>query len=455
MFHLRDKPADEFRVVIAGSSLGLYGLLPSHIEEELNQSGAFPGKRVRVFLVGHQGMHGVELAALTQRYLALKPDVVILPMNMVDLRLERPILMGLMGRLRGPERPDALRTLYQDLLEMYGVLQVAGMGAYTEYGDYLNGQLKARAGLRGMCEAYRLKGFVAEPLWTLYDNRFSRGRSYQNYAGLPVFAGADSRELAVSQRGAVIPDFRIEASEALLRDGLHLEMQPDEATVELEGPAGKNVLRLKRGWRTLAIKGLATPGQMIRVRITPGVYDEQHADTYGARLARNTGLAVPARNGERLPRREDSLYESLSDEAYKKSFRARNLQFDRPGWAYMKALYEAKSVWALNSFDSGLPALDGLDRFRKRVSREGVHLFLYNAPENPLTLDLYSRSEFYKDYRTFLGSFAEPGYHFMDLSNLLPMQKFYDYHHLTYGGAAIASNRVADWIIREFRSQRR
>ncbi|MCE9598435.1 MAG: hypothetical protein K8S54_10745 [Spirochaetia bacterium] len=121
MYHLRNKPADEYRVVIAGSSLGLYGLLPEEIETRLNQSGALGAKRIRVFLVGHQGMHGVELAALTKRYLALKPDAIILPMNMVDLRLERPVLMGLMEKLKNQTRPDALRALYQDLLEMYGV----------------------------------------------------------------------------------------------------------------------------------------------------------------------------------------------------------------------------------------------------------------------------------------------------------------------------------------------
>ncbi|MCE9598436.1 MAG: hypothetical protein K8S54_10750 [Spirochaetia bacterium] len=258
----------------------------------------------------------------------------------------------------------------------------------------------------------------------------------------------------MSQRGAVISEFSIQATDSLLSEGLHLEIMADRARVEVVGPAGKYTDELSRGWRTLEIRKIAKPGEMVRIAITPAIFNEQHADAYSARLARNTGLAVPARNGQRLPRREDSLYETLSDQEYKKSFEMRNLQFQRPGWAYMKALYEAKSVWALNSFDSGLPAIDGLDRFRKGISRSGVQLFLYNAPENPLTLSLYEKSDYYKGYVAFLNSFSEPGYHFMDLHDSLPMQKFYDYHHLTYGGAAVASRQVADWIIREFRSQR-
>jgi len=454
-FFFFSRGESEFRIIIAGSSLGLYGLLPARIENRLTASGIFAGKKIKVSFVAHQGMHDLELAALADRYIALKPDMIVLPCNMVDLRLERPILMGLMADLHGAGRQRALDLLYRDLVGMYGVLPLAGNGLFADYRGYLTLTQVSRIGVARIFEGYRLKGITGEPIYTLYANRASTGRSYDRYAGVDIFSESGERPIAVSHRGWVTSKFSIKATEALAKLGLQIEIPATEAVVTLEARSRSFQTRLRSGWRTIQIPAFVSPGDILSVTISPGVYFETSADTYGARLARNTGLNVPIADMVRPRRHEDDLYATLSDEEYKKSFEKRNLAFERPGWEYLRALYEAKSIWAKESFDEGLPAIQGLNRFRIRMRHASIPLFLVNAPENPLTLTLYERSEYYSGYLRFLENFREDGYRFADARNLMRMQKFYDFHHLTYDGAEDLSDYVSDWIIREFRSQRR
>jgi len=78
--------------------------------------------------------------------------------------------------------------------------------------------------------------------------------------------------------------------------------------------------------------------------------------------------------------------------------------------------------------------VQGLARFVRALRARGVRVVVVNAPENPLTLAKYSESGYYAGYLAFLRELGGPD--FLDASRLLPMQMFYDYHHLTHGGAA-------------------
>ncbi len=448
MHRLRNKPAGEFRIVIAGSSLGLYGFLPEQMERDL--ADAVPGKNVRVYVVGHQGMHGLELAALSERYAALSPDLVILPVNMVDLRLERPILMNLMEQLSGPDRPAALGLLRRDLASMYAVMPLTGEGLIEAAGDRLDVLEKGKVYLGAFCAGCRLKPFVRPPLDTLLDNRFSRGHTYERYAGIDVLSGDRA---GVTQRGHVPSSFSMTVTPELIRTGLELEIFADEAEIRLESGGREKRETRGRGWKNIPLLGFAEPGAVLKVQIAPDVPFDLYADRYAARLARNAGLGTPQRHGARPLRREDDLYEHMSDAEYKDSFEKRNYAFSKPGWEYLRALYDAKRIWAGRNFDPGLPAVEGIAVFAGRM-QEHSDLLVVNSPENPLTLSLYENSPYYRQCTAFLSGLVPRG-RMMDAAKIFPMQKFYDYHHLTWYGASAFSKITAEYISREFRSRRR
>lgn len=415
------------RIVIAGSSLATYGYLPQMLEEQ----------GFDAVVAAHQGMHGLELAAHAERYASLMPDIVVIPVNMVDLRIERPMLLG--SVLEGPARQNALQSLCTDLASMYGVTELAGTGLWREFPQCISLAQKAKIAA-GLSYAYRLRT-LARPGWEASYSRLTRGKSYEHYAGMPV-VDADGL-LAVTHRGHVPLVFRVTVTDTLVRRGLDLEILADSALVTVSGAQSK---QLGRGWQRLAVSG--RPGDVLEVSLNRGVYFETFADTYAARLSQDMGGRTVTRSANgtayRQRRREDELYERMDNAAYRKSFELRNLAFGRPGYEYLKALYDAKSYWAGRQFDSDLPAVQGLARFVRAIRAQGVRVVVVNAPENPLTLGLYSRTVYYAGYLQFLKELG--GADFLDASESLPMQMFYDYHHLSYGGAERMTGRLSSFL---------
>lgn len=419
------------RVIFAGSSLATYGYLP----DVLMKHG------FSAFTAAHQGMHGVELASHWKRYAALKPNIVVIPVNMVDLRIERPMLMNL--PLEGPERPRSLQLLCEDLVSMYGVVDLGGPGLLGEFPECLSLRQKSQAAA-GVSAAYRLRS-LARPGWSAaWDFRFTRGRSYEHYTGMP--AADRAGRAAVTHRGHVPALFYLRATEELLLRGLELEILAEQTRVSITTQGQTRSLDLKRGWRRIELAG--APGDVVEVQIADAVYSELFADTYAARLAQNTGGRHVRRNQNgsafRERRREDDLYENLDDAAYRRSFSLRNLSFERPGYAYLRALYDSKKFWAGRPFDADLPAVRGLSLFVKNLRAAGVRVVVVNAPENPLTLELYAKGPYYSGYLDYLRDLG--GADFMDESESLPAQMFYDYHHLTYGGAERNTERLARFL---------
>ncbi|HNE24786.1 MAG TPA: hypothetical protein PK881_05995 [Leptospiraceae bacterium] len=446
MHHLRTKSPDEFRILIVGSSLAMYGFLYERMEERM--SGLAPGKKVKVFIVAHQGMHGLELAALTDRYAALKPDLVILPVNMVDLRLERPILMSLMEDLGGTRRKEALDILYRDLAGMYAVLPLAGQGMVEHYGRHLNVLQIGKVGLFGLCEGCRLKLFLPGPASTFFDNRFSRGKSYDRFAGGRVEYNG---EVAVTHRGHVPSNFAFRITPNQIARGMDLEIMQDGSVVAIRNSLKslKKEVQVSRGWVHFDLKGLGTVGDVLQVQISTSVYMDVFDDRYAARLTRNFATDQPLLAGPRPRRREDELLDRMDDATYRKSFQIRNLAFEKPGYQYLKALYDAKKVWGTRAFDPDLPAIAGVGDFVRRMPADTIVL---NFPENPLTLSMYGQTRYYRDYVKYLQAIAAPG-KFVDASSVLPARKFYDYHHLTWYGAGEFSDYMSDWISREYHSR--
>ena len=473
-YHLRklenDKADNEFRVLVIGSSIATYSVLPERLEKKLRSFKMIPEIKdnLRVRLSAHQGATTMNMLASIDRFIKSEPDIVVLPLNMVDFRLERPIVLRLMNRLKGKGRGNALIEIERDLLVRSEFRMFSPAGLLKRYRDSLNLDERAGALLAWMFCSFRYRGIAKIPVQKFFSNRFSRGHSYLHYAGIPV--GLDN----VTYRGRTGKYFRIKITRPLIEKGLEIQApkelfvtDPDIKNNELpslkirifrsgsradctfkssQGLLKEWSVNLRRGWQNIDIPEQTGYGGILCGELNRLYYSEIKGTGLGLRLARNTGLYPPQdKSLQREIRREDLLYKNYTDEQYRQSFNKRILRFNRAGMEYLHSLMLAKQQWGAQSFDEGLPTMRAFARLRASFQKAGIPLIVINSPENPLSLKWYERSRWYNDFMKFLAR-SDNNYYFYDSHNIMTVQYFSDYHHLTYFGAERFTDILAGQI---------
>ena len=448
----RETPAGRTRIIVTGSSIARYGVLPSVLAEGLRARGI---DRPRVELLSIQGMHPGHLLASTGRLLSARPDLIVLPLGFVDFRPERPLVLGLMDDLDGggPRRAAALGALRRDLYRdpRFRVL-APGVWARRFHDDLTTRQVLS-GWIAEAVAAYRYRAVLGTPILTNFRNRFSRGRSYHHYAGIPVGGGN------VHHRGWTGTRFEVSAAPLVAR-GLWVEAPPElfaaarakgRRPVLYIGPSGgpeKDVI-LRPGWQRLAIPNPVTPATRLAVRVEPGWDSPLLADRLGVRLASRAGRR-DFRRREREIRREDEMYTNYTEAEYRASYERRIRGFERRGMEYLQSLEQARAAWADRPFDEELPAFRSLSTFLDEMRKVGVPVLIVLAPENPLATGDFEGRDWFRGYRAFLerSSGREP----LDPREGFTMRDFYDHHHLTYFGAERMSRRLVDAAARALRS---
>ena len=456
----RRREVGEFRVIVVGSSVALYSVLPAELEHGL-QSHLRSG-RLRLHMLAHQGMTPLHLRTFLSRVLATGPDLIIYPVNPIDLQLERPVLEGWMQGLYGGDEQTRAGTLaaYESyLVSQPEFKEIAPFSHMRYYWRNLHRSLLAQDLVAGLVASYRYRDFASTAIGMILENRLTRGRSYLYYAGVPVSGGN------VTARGWTGREFVLPFTSAFREQGLLLEAPLElHETCRARGIAPRISLEvckrqehaLAEGWQAISIPGR---GPLIKATLSCTFYSQEEATELGVRLTRNAGRSWPEpRSDERTPRSTDYLYASLDEAGYRHSFEERLLHFERPGLQYLPSVQIARGVWAGRDFDAELPAAVALQGIVDRLQEAGVPLLLVNSPENPLSMQWHGSGRWYRTYQQFLGTLAEqapgPG-QLLDLGQAFRMQDFYDYHHLTYGGAHVFSEKLehslADWLERRER----
>ncbi len=470
------------RVLILGSSLAAYGFLPDVVSSRLGERAARtdpvgPGpagdqehdprvaSAAEVILLGRQGLHWVEMRALVDRFLALRPDIIVVPTNMVDFRLERPAVLGLWPELDATESGRVERALAALARDEYGRPPLRLHAPWQTLrccSQHLDGDGRAEALLASLVAAFRFRSVWRTPIARFLSNRLGRERSYLFYAGVSV--GEDG----VTHRGRTARRFLLPVTARLWERGLEVEAPaqmfdgraPVRLTVRLwrgrpahvpklcpdKSPKRVEVVNLRRGWQKISLRAWAEPGDLLCAEVDRLWWSDVEGDRLGLRLARNTGVGPQTNLDKRRPlRREDDLYLRSSDDEYRRSYSERMMRFERPAARYLHDLHQTRLRLRDRRFSDRLPGPQALAAFRKRVLEAGVRLLILNAPENPLSRGLYDGSAWYAGYLSFLGgSGSQDSYRFVDARSLFRMQLFYDTHHLSYYGAQEFSRWLAD-----------
>jgi len=435
-WEIAKSPKTKKRVLVLGSSIAYYSLDKKALEEELRKSGVDS----EVVYLAYAGNSPLYVYLMKSWLDALEPDLIVYPLNFIDLRLHRTYVLFPAGSNETVEE----ETLVQDALTFIEAPQSLWIFPWETLREVsMPWDKKAEYFFSSIFRFYRWKNLIWENINVLYQHRYGRNTSYHAYAGVDIpervnFMGWTGKTFsfqAIPNYCRLGEGFWIEVPLPILKQGpltIQFSHKAKTFSFKFEKPGWKQVVLPKN----FCEEGI-TKGELSRTWLAyeaDGTYLDYHYDPMGVRLTQTFGLAHPRANSQYLrpKRKEDYRYLGMSDKEYEKYFNFRLLEGldKRPGIGYLVALEKAKKRIAGERFRSVFHL-----RYLEKFLRETKYpILLINNPENPISLDWYGKSEWYKGYLSFLKSLESDQVEFLDLKDSLPMQGFSDFHHFTYPG---------------------
>ncbi len=439
-YHFRraEKAAREDRrplVLFVGSSVAQYSYGKETMEKLL-------GADFRVDLLSHAAMMPTDLLHYKLRILAMRPAVIVYPVNTVDLDIER---------LTPPWEAGPLRS--RKMEESYLSLRLPARMYYPGSAARFESRVANRSALALRQMFYSLR--YPRDQWLpfaqfalAWDSAGAAGmRSYLNYQGMPVGGGLFREGYTgrcFSFPASYFPDGRlhIETPAELAAAGLTLTI--GKAPADGACPASGVKFRASRtGWGSIPLP----PGReryavsLSHVSVGGRAVPADGLPNYAGR-----GLRLPGSLG-RLEMPQDDIYvrrpvleeerlRSLSEPELVIDYQQR-LQPDewdqRQELLSLNRLRMAKMLTLWHGFVLNRELSD-LREFVRSVSAE-TPVLLINQAEHPLALDDYAFGEWYSGFRGFLSEMHGGRITVLDVHDQFAMHELGDAHHLTLSGA--------------------
>lgn len=446
-------------ILIIGSSIAAYSLNPSDVQKYLFQNGV----DAQVEILTYAGMTPVDTVLLSKKFLSLKPDLIIYPINFIDFRIHREMSIRekqsqnwktrflLEDTLHYTEAPQS-KIFYplETILEFFPILSIEKLA------EYLAAYLVL---------SYRYKDVYYENLKALYQHRFGRNTSYHGYMGVEIPEGIDSL-------GWTSKKFSFYPKTYMKEKGFYIQVVPEilqkgalKITFLSEiGEILQEESFTTPAWHKIILKESLPENQMITAELSNVWYAYEakedrldfHRDEMGVRLQQNFGYdsPPPEQHFQRPPRKEDFRYENMSFEEYKEYFFYRLFSHPefRPGIVYFSSIYESKKWASSQSFEPN-PQYEYLLKWKSILENSNISMIIINNPENPITLELYENSNWYKAQLKYLQSIKSKEIEFVDIRNICKAQDFSDFHHFTYPAMKRMNVVYSNLILRKFREK--
>ncbi|TGL16065.1 hypothetical protein [Leptospira meyeri] len=438
---IRNLPKTKKRIIVVGSSIAYYSIDSQKLKDSLLRDFALD---VDVFYLAYAGNSPLYVYLLLSWLDPLEPDLVVYPVNFIDYRLHRTYVIFPEGRNDSVDESAVIRDALT-FGEAPQSLWVFPLETLKEVGSSMDWDTWSRYVVSTGFSFYRYKDIYLQNLQNLIQHRFGRNTSYHAYAGARIPEGINGLGWT-GQKFSFFPTekikqkgFWVEVTQYLL-EGKPCRMEISNGTTHQE------ITLTREGWVRLYLDPqFFQEKKLVTVKLervwfasqATGAYLDYHFDPMGVRLEQTFGLEE-AKSGiqyEREPRTEDFRYLGMKDEEYRKYFQYRLLEGleKRPGIGYLVALKLAKERIREESFRPyfHFRYLKKItDHFRDR----NVPFLLINNPENPISLEWYEDSEWYRDHLRYLQSLEGGSVYYWDIHRSLPMQGFSDFHHFTYIG---------------------
>ncbi len=439
------------RVFLLGSSIAYYSTDREILKQEIQK---WTGVEVDVEYFSYAGNSPLCAYLFLDNLFALKPDLVIYPLNFIDFRLHRPFIVH-------PQNPSVERS-EEDLLLADAATEVEApqsailfpLEMLLELWKYMDWERRGQLWIAGIFKFYAYKDLFLDVIGELYSHRFGRNSSYHAYNGVQIpervnSLGWTSRQFSFRVTKKIRKEgFWIEVVGEFFKKGpLEIRIYPyrkkDDPNVHVQ-----SIFYTTSGWKQVVLdeeffQEEAYPFLTVELSHVWYAYEadgflrDYHRDPMGVRLTQTFGLEEPKKNVHytREERLEDLRYVDMDDKTYREYFFYRLLEDleKRPGIRYLYEIQNAKKQVSKERFRPILH-FRYLAKIADRFREEKVPLLLINHPENPISLEWYVNSKWYRGYLEYLNSLQGDGVRVLDWKDKLRMQDFSDFHHLTYPG---------------------
>ncbi|MBE7413428.1 MAG: hypothetical protein L6Q54_06500 [Leptospiraceae bacterium] len=444
------------RILIVGSSIAYYSMDRELLKTYLHEK---TGKDFDIEYFSYAGMTPLDAYLCFDSIRELNPEIILFPVNFIDYRIHRayainPSSLNASGEkelirdaLNFSEAPQSRYSFpFPTLKNFWNVLEL------EKNFEYLSSSLFG---------FYRYREIYFQNLKNLYNHRMGRNTSYHGYAGVQI-------PERVSSLGWTGKSFTFFPTKKMKHEGFFIQLVPEifrNGKLILEITNAKKESQIleftKSGWIQIYLdekfflskeQVTVTLSDTWRPKNAKEDRFDHSNDDVGVRLQQTFGLEEPLRDMQyvREERSEDLRYVGMSDAQYQKYFEYRLLDdfANRPGIAYLHALKNAKLKVVDEKF---LPTLQMkyLKLFAEKAQHYNQKVIVVNNPENPISMEWYSKSTWYKAHLDFLISISGGSIHFVDFKNFLPMQDFSDFHHFTYPGMVKMNSTYGDAILKQ------
>lgn len=450
-------PKQKDRLFILGSSIARYSIHPKLLETELKNNN----HEFDVHLISHAGLTPIDAYLQRAELLNLKPDAIIYPLNYIDFRLFRKHEL-LKDSLLSEENEGILIRDALDFQQAPQVKHSNPSGVLTDFYSYLNPEEIGFFLSSSIFSSYRYRELIAHNVIRYLDHRNSRNTRYFWYQGVQI-------PERVSTLGWTGRQFSFRVIEKMVTKGVYFQIVPEvleDGKLHfqiIENGQYEEFTLLGSGWKEFRI-----PSKYLnkfitielkktwRPNLASGDRFDYAREEKGVRIQETFGLESPRQNYHiyREERSEDLRFLKMNRNEYREYFEYRLLsdRHLRPGMVTLHIYKESKLKLNQEKF-SPLFQYRYLKLFSEYCNENHLKLILIHNPENPVSLEWYNTSEFFRDQEVFFQSLKNEYVYYKDLSSYLDEQDFSDYHHMTYPGMEKMNPKYARIVEEVFRNE--
>lgn len=441
-------------IIITGSSVAQYSFLPTEIED----------KDIDAKFYSHVAMSPTDLYYYSEEIISKNSAAIFYLVNPGDFQLDHFI-----------EKNNSYEFSEEDRIRAYAKRHPVKFFYPFQFikDEFRNLTKKEILFLltKSFLNVNRYRNFVYDPIDSYLEHHYRSGRRYHNYLG----PNANGNE--IYRNGWTPAKFSIPCDESfdyLFEDTVFIPKPNTEILIsDYDGEIVHKENFLKAGWNKLKFKIPPDFEPMIFYFQVSNTVSSKEIDgkiygtpfEYGIRLSQNFCKTDREKNISytRTESRDDFEIENKNDEEYKKDYFARMYEdgdifldkekkvFKRPEIQRLYHLHNIKKYFGETKTEIKLwSEFEKLEQTAKLFYEKNIPFFIMNNPENPLELELYSNSNFYKTYLEFLKKLTVkyPNVKFFDYKDKVSKKQFFiDSHHLTYNGAKEYTNYIYKNII--------
>ncbi len=419
--------------------------MPQKVDNELAKSSV----KVHSDFFAHVAMSPTDLYYYADEMISKKPDLILYLVNPGDFQMDHfpQAIFGDYseeGRVHayGSRHPVKFYYPLSFLFDHFTALKK------TEILPLLT---------KSMLYVNKYRGFIADPIDAYLERHTRSGTSYHNYTGATL-------NPVQWRKGWTEQKFQVSCELKNKSEFVETVFNPEKDTEILISNTTNELYKNsfpKTGWQKIQFvipEKIQTDTIDLSFSISKTVsskaidqklYGKEYF--YGIRLPQNFCKKVIERDISftRIDSMDDQVLQQMTDSEYADDyfekmykdadlFRQLNDKILIPIRPEVQRLYHLHNVkkFLNNKGAYRWSEFAMLEKAAVKFKQANIPLVIVNNPENPLELDLYKESEWYKDYLKFYSELSKHSVKFYDHKDSVPrVQDFIDSHHLSYTGS--------------------